>query len=389
MEDVHFYSTPTGKFEECKKCATMMVDNWDPETYLWILEKADVPYVPEEWNACLAKYRDKPEAVTGTTIIGRYISKMKLSQWKKYHWADSDQINAELAAKKEAAEKAQKEAKVKKLQEQGYNEEEIAAVLTDEAAQFEERLAKEKEAMQDMREEVAEPAEEIDELENELTAEDRRYLKLKWGKYKPSEWVWLEQLYIDMMNSYDIQSAGHIDTLKLCCKASLKTHQLLNIGDIEGAQKSAKMYDTLMRSGKFTAQQNKDENGEFVDSVGELVTICEQQGFIPRYYIDQPKDQVDRVLADLEAYTHKLVTEEANLGNLIEASMKIIMEQEKNELDDSQDVTNGEDSIAEVERSIGLAIADAQAEQEELDVDDFQAYNDFLEAERLKQEEMN
>jgi hypothetical protein len=95
------------------------------------------------------------------------------------------------------------------------------------------------------------------------------------------------------------------------------------------------------------------------------------------------------VLADLEAYTHKLVTEEANLGNLIEASMKIIMEQEKNELDDSQDVANGEDSIAEVERSIGLAIADAQAEQEELDVDDFQAYNDFLEAERLKQEEMN
>jgi len=26
-----------GIFPECKKCMTMHVDNWDPDTYLWIL----------------------------------------------------------------------------------------------------------------------------------------------------------------------------------------------------------------------------------------------------------------------------------------------------------------------------------------------------------------
>ena len=56
-----------------------------------------------------------------------------------------------------------------------------------------------------------------------ITEEDKTYLRLKWGKaYKPDEWVKLEQLYEEMMESYDIQSAGHIDTLKMICKTSLK-----------------------------------------------------------------------------------------------------------------------------------------------------------------------
>jgi len=60
-------------------------------------------------------------------------------------------------------------------------------------------------------------------------------LRLKWGKsYKPDEWVTLEKLYNEMMESYDIQSAGHIDTLKLICKTSLKANQLIDIGDVEG-----------------------------------------------------------------------------------------------------------------------------------------------------------
>jgi len=28
---------PDGHINQCKKCLTMHVDNWDPDTYLWIL----------------------------------------------------------------------------------------------------------------------------------------------------------------------------------------------------------------------------------------------------------------------------------------------------------------------------------------------------------------
>ena len=146
-----------------------------------------------------------------------------------------------------------------------------------------------------------------------------------------------------MMSSYDIQTAGHIDTLKLVCKTSLKANQLLDIGDVDGAQKMIKMYDGLMKSGKFTAAQNKAESGEYVDSISELVAICEKDGFIPRYYTDGPQDKVDRTLQDLQSYTYNLVTEEMNLGNLIEAAIKQIEEEKQREADGASEAADEEE----------------------------------------------
>jgi hypothetical protein len=194
---------------------------------------------------------------------------------------------------------------------------------------------------------------------------------LKWGKsYKPEEWVRLEQLYEEMMGSYDIQAAGHLDTLKLVCKTSLKANQLLDIGDVDGAQKMIKMYDGLMKSGKFTAAQNKAESGEYVDSISELVAICETQGFIPRFYTDGPQDKVDRTLQDLQSYTRTLVTEEMNLGNLIENAVKQI------ELD-KQKEAEGESEAADEDELMEISLFSDDAAEYLHD----EAFGDFRDAE--------
>ncbi len=149
------------------------------------------------------------------------------------------------------------------------------------------------------------------------------------------------------MDSYDIQSAGHKDTLKKLAKTSLKLDQLIDLGDVDGAQKTQKMYDSLMKSGKFTAAQNKAENGDVVDSIAELVMICEKDGFIPRYYVDKPQDKVDRVLQDLQEYTHSLITEETNIGNLIENAVKQIEEDKVREAENESDAASDEDILEE------------------------------------------
>lgn len=42
-----------------------------------------------------------------------------------------------------------------------------------------------------------------------------------------------------------------------------------------------------MKSGNFTGAQNKlDGNTEYVNSISELVEVCEKEGYIPRFYID-------------------------------------------------------------------------------------------------------
>ena len=89
---------PEGKLHQCKKCISMHVDNFNPDTYLWILQECDVPYVPEEWNKLLMKYPDRSK-LTGMTILGRYLSKMKLKQHKDYRWEHTEYLQ-EVANKK-------------------------------------------------------------------------------------------------------------------------------------------------------------------------------------------------------------------------------------------------------------------------------------------------
>jgi hypothetical protein len=132
-----------------------------------------------------------------------------------------------------------------------------------------------------------------------------------------------------MLNSYDISTAGDLNTLKLVCKSSLKANQLMDIGDIEGAQKMAKVYESMMRSGKWTAAQIKETEENAIDSIGQIVAICEREGFIPRYYVDGPQDKPDKVLMDLQKYTHDLVINESGLGIMIENAMKQMKEEEE------------------------------------------------------------
>lgn len=308
-----------GKLNQCKQCISMHIDNWNPDTYLWILEECDVPYIPNEWVGLLQKYAKDPAKVTGSTILGRYLAKMKLKQYRDYRWGDTEFLQELANQKIEATMK----------QTGQYSASEIAQAI-EESNKI---VLPEKPPELLAQQEPVVPyyqTEQDDNIMDELTPEDVTYLKIKWGKsYKPEEWLQLEKFYNEMMESYDIQTAGHIDTLKFICKTSLKANQLLDLGDVDGAQKMIKMYDSLMKSGKFTEAQNKAEKGEAIDSISELVAICEKEGFIPRYYTDGPQDKVDRVLQDLQTYTRTLVVEEMGLGTMIEKAAKQIEEDRK------------------------------------------------------------
>ena len=367
-----FYGTnnlekyPDGKLRICKKCMTMHVDNFNPDTYLWILQECDVPYIPEEWNKLLASYGKDRSKLTGLSIIGRYLSKMKLKQFRDYRWEHTEQLQ-------EVANKKIEET----MKRQGYDAVEIAQAVAQatvpvpqgiiEQPKYEEPNPFLASGEEDY---FSEQSGGQDDFVDDLTEEDKTYLRLKWGKtYKPEEWVRLEQLYEEMMASYDIQGAGHIDTLKLVCKTSLKANQLIDIGDIEGFQKMSKVYDSLMKSGKFTAQQNKAETGDFIDSIGELIEMCEKEGYIERYYIESPKDRVDLTIADMQRYTKTLVEEETNLSIMVEKALRDI------EKEDKAEAENTEDTIID---DIDLSLEDLEKTLKDQDYVDFQ---DFLDEE--------
>ena len=358
---------PEGKLHKCKKCATMHVDNFNPDTYLWILQECDVPYVPEEWNKLLASYGKDRSKLTGTTIVGRYLSKMKLKQFRDYRWKDTEFLQ-------EVANKKIEET----MKRQGYEAAEIAQALATASVPIPQgeieipvyQETNDNPFLSSGDDYFAEQSGGQDDFVDDLTEEDKTYLRLKWGKtYKPEEWIRLEQLYEEMMASYDIQGAGHIDTLKLVCKTSLKANQLIDIGDIEGFQKMSKVYDSLMKSGKFTAAQNKAESGEFVDSIGELIEMCEKQGYIERYYVESPKDRVDLTIADMQRYTRTLIEEETNLPVMVEKALREI---------DKEDKDNAANTESEIVDDIEISLDDLEATLKDKDYEDF---SDFLEEE--------
>lgn len=366
-----FYGTnnlekyPDGKLRQCKKCMSMHVDNFNPDTYLWILQECDVPYIPEEWNKLLASYGKDRSKLTGLSILGRYLSKMKLKQFRDYRWEHTEHLQ-------EVANKKMEET----MKRQGYDAVEIHQAISQatvpipqvvEQPKYEENNPFLATGNEDYFAEMN-GGSAADDFVDDLTEEDKTYLRLKWGKtYKPEEWVRLEQLYEEMMASYDIQGAGHIDTLKLVCKTSLKANQLIDIGDIEGFQKMSKVYDSLMKSGKFTAQQNKAETGDFVDSIGELIELCEKQGYIERYYIESPKDRVDLTIADMQRYTKTLVEEETNLSIMVEKALRDI------EKEDEANAENTEDMIID---DIDLSLEDLEKTLKDQDYVDFQEFLD-------------
>ena len=109
------------------------------------------------------------------------------------------------------------------------------------------------------------------------------------------------------------------------------------------------------------------ESGEYVDSVGELVAICEKDGFIPRYYVGEPNDKVDQTIIDMKRYTRTLITEETNLGNLIEEAIKNNQKEDEAEKN-SDDVDTG-------------LLDDVEELEKQLQDKDFEDYSEFLDNE--------
>lgn len=381
LKATQFYTYKDGrKTEMCKNCLTLHIDNFKPETFVWLLQKMDVPYVPAEWNVLRDRaYAKDPYKMNGTSVFGKYLSKMKLNQWKDKTWADTEQLQAESLAK--AAANAEEEKARQALVQEQYDKGEITdseyETMMDAVTVHEKKLA----AMPgpaetpgggffDENKFISE--DELPDPAAELTQEDKVYLAMKWGRlYSPAEWVALEQKYDEMSSSFDVNDSDSISTVKLICKTDLKMNQALDQGDIDGFQKLSKVSESLRKSGKFTAAQNKEIKQNFIDSVGEMVALCEREGgFIPRFCTDIPQDKVDLTLQDMNNYVKKLVTEDLGFGQQIETALKKIQIQ------------------SEFNKEMSARSAEEDEQPAELQDNDYQEFYDVVASWQAQDEEL-
>lgn len=362
-----FYTYRNGeKAQMCKDCTLMHVDIWDPQTFVWLLQKYDVPWLPWEWESLRAKaYAKNPARKNDTTVFGKYLSKMKLKQWKNHSWADTDELQREheLLISQQDAESAEElsqiyteqfqngqisQAQYRTLVKASVQKDFDAAAgpKVDQSALVGENNAyNEKNFMSE---------EQIPDLSKDLTEEDKKYLVMKWGRYyTPQEWVQLETFYNEMMQSFDIQDADTKSTLIIICKNTLKMNQALDQGDLEGYQKLARVSDTLRKSAKFTAAQNKQKSNDFIDSIGQLVDYCQKNGgAIPQFSIDSDLDVIDTIIKDLKTYTKTLIYEDPALKRQIEDYLKKIKNNQQMKNDKKEAEAKGLDYVEVTDEDI-------------------------------------
>lgn len=287
-QSTNFYKHHSGEFDEmCRACLTMHIDPWDKDTYVWLMERFDIPYIEGEWTILRDKaYARDPIKFKAQAVFGKYMSKMKLKQWADKRWADTERLAEEAAQQAaeaglsttipqdriETIKQAYERGEISEAQYKTFAETlappEPKYVAPGSREELEEKLGIDGEKLRALQnpdpipggkgpsgmypansnfEEV-----ELEDVGANLTQEDKIYLATKWGRfYKADEWVTLEKMYNNFMASFDIQGEARIDTLRKICKTSLKMDQAIDVGDVDSFQKLSRVYDTLMKSAKF------------------------------------------------------------------------------------------------------------------------------------------
>lgn len=334
-KETEFFKMKSGdRCDMCKQCLTMNIDNREPKTFLWILEKFDVPYIENTWiSMCNRIYLKNPATFGPMSVMGQYLRSMNMSQYKPYTYADTERLNAE-------HKKSEEEAQARRLAAKELEQELQKKYEAGEISQAEyETYSSSTPSSADMETNTFIQPIGVNEedITKDLTEEDMQYLALKWGVfYKPAEWIKLEELYQRYAAENDLNTDRE-DTLKKICKTSLKMDQALDLNDMQAFKNLSGVYDQLRKSAKFTEAQNKEDQVRSIDSIGELVAFVEREGgVIPGFEdpIEYPKDKVDFTIRDMQNYVNRLVRDELGLGDLIESFIKKAEEQKNQTVED-------------------------------------------------------
>lgn len=359
------------RIDICVDCLTMYIDNYDYTTFSWILEMFDIPYIKNVWIKMANDiYLKNPAKFSNRSVIGKYIRTMNMKQYADYCFADSDKLNMAQEMAKERREATVDKDYVLQLQKE-LEEGKISKAQYDTLSpETPSSIDKEEEEFIALKEEAIKPIQQgadEGEIRKQLTDEEYQYLLMKWGYlYQPSQLVQMEKLYNKYANEYEL-NVDREDTLKKICKTSLKMDEALDVGDTQSYQKLASVYDQLRKAGKFTEVQNKEEQERYLDSIGELVALCEREGGPIKEFIDPdeyPQDKIDFTIKDLKSYNYNLATNELNLGDLIQTYIDKLdkAEQSGDDIDLNKGlITSKEEEVEE----------DTLSDQEAIDFQDY------------------
>ena len=302
----------------CKTCVTMGVEDTDESTFLPILKEIDMPYSPTAWRELVVK-----KTPHSPSILGKYISKMHLNQYKHKRWKDTKELVENESQNILSALRQQTETETEAEQKM----EEIMSLSDLSTQPMNSMVSGDSRVPPSALYGLTPQTSKYD-----LTQEEINDLKIHWGAdYSEDEYLQLEQLFTDMRQSYIIQDPIAISNARMICKMTIKMNKFLDIDDVESASKLSRQLDLYIKSANLAPVQQKDRQ-QSTFSISQLAFLIEKEGgFIPNFYKGQVNDKIDLLLEDMKRYTMMLVKGEPGLGDMIENAEAILAQDELQE----------------------------------------------------------
>lgn len=195
-----------------------------------------------------------------------------------------------------------------------------------------------------------------------LSEEELTYLTSVWSPaYSIDQLLKLEKLYLEMLEDFDIRTSVHKTNARKICTLSLRIDECLAIQDYDGAKKAGDLYEKLTKASNLQPIQNKEGQESFLDSAGVLVRMCEEEGFIPKYVLDDSvqKDIVDLTIRDTQLYLRRLIDNDSSIFQRFEQEAEALInklneeeELEENDTDEVFEMLHSIDNLIEEEKAL-------------------------------------
>lgn len=338
---------PDGYLDIDKNCALMFFEYSNPATFMSILKEADIPWLPHKYLEIL--YSDfKPTQPNNKALVGKYISKMKLSQYNKYGFYDSLSLQ----------------------EEEGYTKEELSdpfkyqypdwGMPPDFSIPLDidmDRMPQGSKNPEDSQPAfiAAQKGGIIAGVDTSiLTEEDIQYLSNHWGATTSLEQcIECERKYQQMINNeYEVKTTTHKDYIKKICTLSVTADATLEAGDIDGYSKLMKTYDQITKAANLQPKDAAQESGDQYMDIGTIARICEEDDFIPNWNVELDQDKIDLTIVDFKLYLKRLINNDPSIKEMmldVEKKIKAKDEEELQLLDEEEERKEWERYKQEVE----------------------------------------
>jgi len=163
--------------------------------------------------------------------------------------------------------------------------------------------------------------EKYDVRPEDLSKSDISYLKNRWGDdYTSKELIGLERNYVSLIKNSDPNDPIKADIVKKISKISMLMDKALDSGDGRDWKDLGNLYDKLVKTADLSV---KKETTDTIDSISEIVAICESTGFIQLdEHIMYDQDKVDLTINNMQKYTRDLVISETGLTKIIKNTLE-------------------------------------------------------------------